>query len=69
MSTLMTCFPSILLVYLVPHHPSLPCSPTPISPLTGHPQRLAHHQHQHHEGRLQGVLVHPDRRVTILVQG
>lgn len=26
----------------------------------GDPQRLAHHQHQYHEGRIQGLLVCPD---------
>ncbi|NWI76958.1 DYN2 protein, partial [Dryoscopus gambensis] len=34
------------------------------------PQGLAHHQqHQHHEGRLQGVLVRAHGRVALLVQG
>lgn len=35
---------------------------------TGDPQRLAHDQHQYHEGGVQGLLVRPDRRVFILVQ-
>lgn len=40
----------------------------PSSP--GDPQRLANHQqHQPDEGRLQGVLVRADSRVTVLVQG
>lgn len=34
----------------------------------GDPQRLAHHQHQHHEGRIQGLLVCPDCWVSLLVQ-
>lgn len=37
--------------------------------LPGDPQGLAdHQQHRHHEGRGQGVLVRPHRRVPVLVQ-
>ncbi|NXO83718.1 DYN2 protein, partial [Sitta europaea] len=44
-------------------------SPRP-RPAPGDPQGLAHHQqHQHHEGRLQGVLVRAHGRVPVLVQG
>ncbi|XP_054039501.1 dynamin-2 isoform X2 [Rissa tridactyla] len=39
-------------------------------PQSGDPQGLAdHQQHQHHEGRLQGILVRADGRVVVLVQG
>lgn len=38
--------------------------------LQGDQEGLAdHQQHRHHEGRSQGVLVRPHRRVPVLVQG
>uniref|UniRef100_A0A671P0R2 dynamin GTPase n=1 Tax=Sinocyclocheilus anshuiensis TaxID=1608454 RepID=A0A671P0R2_9TELE len=39
------------------------------APGAGDQTRLADYQHQHNEGRIQGLLVHPDRRVSVLVQG
>lgn len=39
-----------------------------LSYCAGDQERLANYQHQHHEGRVQGVLVCPDCRVPILVQ-
>lgn len=41
-----------------------------LPPLPGDPPGLAdHQQHQPDEGRLQGILVCADSRVTVLVQG
>lgn len=43
-------------------------SPTSSPHCAGDQERLANHQHQHHEGWLKGVLVCPDCRVPVLVQ-
>lgn len=43
-------------------------SPAFLSYCVGDQERLANYQHQHHEGRVKGVLVHPDCRVPVLVQ-
>ncbi|NWU10919.1 DYN2 protein, partial [Cephalopterus ornatus] len=49
--------------------PSPPGLPAP-APAPGDPQGLAdHQQHQHHEGRIQGILVRAHGRVALLVQG
>lgn len=58
--------PSIHLLS-VPNQPFI--SPTFSSYYTGDQERLAYYQHQHHEGRVKGVLVCPDCRVPVLVQG
>lgn len=57
------------------HPPGTPLSLPPFSlssarspPCAGDQERLANHQHQHHEGRLQRILVCPDCRVPVLVQ-
>lgn len=64
---LKSCFPSILLVPLSPWHPFL--SPASCPHCAGDQEGLANHQHQHHEGRLKGVLVCPVYGVPVLVQG
>lgn len=43
-------------------------SPAFLSYYAGDQERLANYQHQHHEGRVKGILVCPDCRVPVLVQ-
>lgn len=43
-------------------------SPSFLCYCAGDQERLANYQHQHHEGRVEGVLVCPDCRVPVLVQ-
>lgn len=48
--------------------PTLFISPTSSPHCVGDQERLVNPQHQHHEGRFQGVLVCPDCWIAVLVQ-
>lgn len=60
------CKANVLSLLSVPNQPFIP--PIFSSYVAGDQEGLANYQHQHHEGRVKGVLVCPDCRVPVLVQ-